>query len=467
MKKSLFRSMIKQICIPILIFALLFVPISGMTSITAKAYNPPSNLCTDAKGAILIDGKYGNVLFEKNSNNRLYPASTTKILTALLIIENGDLDDTVTVGDEVKKIPWDSSKANLKVGEQIPLRDILMGLMLPSGNDAALTGAVYIGRKINNNSSVSVDDAISSFCKLMNDRAKQLGASNSNFTNPHGYHDPNHYTTAKDLAIIAREAMKNQTFREVVATNNYKTGDISVLGGEGSKTNITHEWANSNCLLNKTINKYYYPYATGIKTGYTSDAGYCLVSSASKDGLDLISVVLNSNEKDRWVYSKGLFEYGFNNFKYHDLVSKEDIIHTSKVEGQGLNQPDILHAIAAEEFNDIVNKDDINKITQKIVWDDKFISESQNGEMLKILSSISKDQIIGKALYTLDENHIAEINLKAGEDIRKRTFADDIIYFLYKNYKYFIAFLILILLIRAKLHSKKRKRRKRKISKNK
>ncbi|MTI54103.1 MAG: D-alanyl-D-alanine carboxypeptidase [Geosporobacter ferrireducens] len=269
----------KEFILVIIIFSL---PITAQVMLAAL----------DAESVILLDQNSGEILYRQNEHKRLYPASTTKVMTALLVIENGDLDEVITVGEEINLIAEDSSKAGLVIGQKISVNDLMESLMLVSGNDSANTLAVYTARKINNEPNLDIEASLGKFQETMNQRAKELGAMDSHFTNPHGYHDSEHYSTAYDLGIITREAMKNRSFKELV--QKPENGD----------------WKNRNLLLNKN-DAHYYPFATGVKTGYTSAAGQCLISSASKNDIDLIAVVLNSSKEGRWVVSKQLLEYGF------------------------------------------------------------------------------------------------------------------------------------------------------------
>ncbi len=262
---------------------------------TAGSYDEkhPENLTAeDLKGAsaIVVDINTGRVLFEKNADKKLYPASTTKIMTALLALEYGHLDERVTVPKQITKLPKDSSLVPLKAGEKLPLIDLLYGLMLPSGNDAAVSIATFVAG--------SVDD----FVAKMNQRAEELGCENTHFANPHGYQDEDHYTTARDLALIAREAMKNETFREIVSARSYTIAATA----KSKKRKLT---TTDDMLVESSPN--YYPYEIGVKTGHHSKAGSCFVGAAQKDGVTLVSVTLKSSEKGVWTDTRRLMEYGF------------------------------------------------------------------------------------------------------------------------------------------------------------
>ncbi|GIP33952.1 D-alanyl-D-alanine carboxypeptidase family protein [Paenibacillus sp. J2TS4] len=253
------------------------------------------------EAAILMDQRTGKILFYKNDKERMYPASTTKILTALLALELGDMDEIVEVGEEAKPHPGES-KAGLVQGQRLPLRDLLHALMLPSGNDAARTIAIHIAARTSGRTDMEASEATSYFAGLMNDRARRVGAKHSHFVNPHGLHDDNHYTTARDMMLIASEAMKNEDFRSIVSTEMY----TSHSKGQPETLSFT----NTNQLLQKNSGNYFEG-ADGIKTGFTDEAGYCLVSSATRYNAGLIAVVLKSTNDRVWLDSSQLLEYGF------------------------------------------------------------------------------------------------------------------------------------------------------------
>lgn len=253
-----------------------------------------------AWAGILIDRDSGEILYAKNAGYRLNPASTTKILTALLTLEHGSLDEQIVVGTEVSLIPTDASRAGLRIGDRLTLKELLYALMLPSGSDAAYVLAVHIGGEGQKTTTLA---AMANFAENMNRRAAALGALDSHFVNPDGFHSPDHYSTPYDMALIAREAMKNPAFCEVVATPEYYP-----RGSQSSP--VKTRWENTNKLLHAK-SSYYMPEVNGIKTGTTRQAGYCLISSASRGDKKLIAVVLRSNEADLYKDSRRFLEFGF------------------------------------------------------------------------------------------------------------------------------------------------------------
>ena len=234
-----------------------------------------------AESAAVIDSFTGAFLFLKNEDAIQYPASATKILTALLVIEAGDLDKPVTV--DVSDTKVEPTKLDLQPGEQYTRRQLIYGLMLKSANDVAMA--------------LARDNAgsIESFAEKMNRRAEELGATSSHFVNPNGLHDPSHYTTAHNLALIARAAMEQPFFRQVVGTIYYTWK---------SPKGVVYQLRNHNRLLR------HFAGCNGLKTGYTRAAQQVLVSSALKEGHEVISVVLHTNKPGIWEDSKALLTYG-------------------------------------------------------------------------------------------------------------------------------------------------------------
>ena len=248
-----------------------------------------------AQTAVVIELNTGKVLYSKNAQQKVYPASTTKILTALIALEECNLDDIVTITEKASGV--EGSSIYLEVGEKISYRDLLYGLMLRSGNDAAIA------------ISDSISGSTEKFAEKMNERAKMIGAVNSNFVNPSGLFNENHYTTAYDMALIAREAMKIPEFREIAASKSYVADR-----GEGKY----------NTFYNKNKVVFEYEGGTGIKIGYTKASGRTLVASSERDGMELICVVMNAHN---WFNdSYRLMDYGYEKYELARLASAERIL---------------------------------------------------------------------------------------------------------------------------------------------
>ena len=245
----------------------------------------------NASACVLVDAGRCQIMYAKYPDERMHPASTTKIMTLLLAVERGRLDETVTIPPSASKVALDSSLVPVYPGEKMPMRDLLYGMMMRSGNDAANAVAEICA------------GSVDKFVLRMNERARELGLLSTHFTNPHGYHHDNHYTTARDLAALAAAAMQNAVFYKIATALEYtmpatkKRGPLKIRNG--------------NELLNPLSSRFY-PGALGIKSGYTSKAGFCYVGAATANGQTLIAVILQSRTRNRGFDDMArLFDYGF------------------------------------------------------------------------------------------------------------------------------------------------------------
>ncbi|GAA0076140.1 hypothetical protein UT300005_05180 [Clostridium sp. CTA-5] len=284
------RKIIKNNIIILLINIIFF----QIFSTTVKADNKiKNNFRVNARCAIALDRDSGQVLFEQNGYEIVPMASTTKILTAIIAIEQGKLDDKVTISKNAASIR--GSKVGYKAGEEITLKELVFGLMFKSGNDAAIAIAESLG------------GSIEGFAKIMNHYAKGIGVIDSHFESPHGLDSNSHYSSAYDLAILTAKGMKYDLFREIVGSKQISK----------DKYNFTRDYNNINKIL------WLIPEANGVKTGYTGGAGKCLVSSINHKGRDIIIVVLNC--PDRWnqtqkIYNHVLETVAFENHNVKELV---------------------------------------------------------------------------------------------------------------------------------------------------
>lgn len=256
-----------------------------------------------AKSAILLDAVTGEVLYYKDPVTPVFPASTAKLLTALVALDWCMEEEEVTVGDELDLVASDSTLARLRKGNVLTIRNLIEGMLVPSGNDAAYVTAAYVGKKSLGNDNASLKEAIPEFIKLMNNKAKSLGAKNSVFKTPDGYDAIGQYTTAYDMGMIGLAAADNETILET--SNKSSARNVFVDGSD-----VT--WSNTNSLINRNSGRFY-SHCLGLKTGTSTMAGRCLISAAKKDGKEVISVVMNSDAVGRWEDSLVLLKYGLGN----------------------------------------------------------------------------------------------------------------------------------------------------------
>lgn len=283
---------------------------NNTTSDNTTENDEKNNIDLYCESCILVERSTGRTAYEKDSEKKMYPASTTKVLTAILAVENCKMDDVVTITSEMtSKVPKSYTTAYLKAGEKVTVEQLLNVLLIPSANDAGFALAIHISGSVEN------------FANLMNERAKQLGCTNSNFTNPSGIHDENHYSTAKDMSLIATCAMSYPQLTDIVCKTSY------TLSPENSNTR-TFETTNSLIDSSKPS---YYEYANGFKTGFTDPAGSCIIATAKKEKMEFLAVVLNAPEPTqttvyRDIDCKNLFEYGFENYEEITKVEEPPVV---------------------------------------------------------------------------------------------------------------------------------------------
>ncbi|MDF2941226.1 MAG: putative rane protein [Herbinix sp.] len=258
------------------------------------------SISVDATAAILFDADTKKVLYYKNPVQAVFPASTAKLLTSLVAMDWCKEDEEVTIGDEITMIASDSTRAYLSKGEVLTIRNILAGMLLPSGNDAAYAMAAYVGRKSLQDPNATKEEAVAEFVKLMNNKAKKLGVKNSCFKTPDGYDAIGQYTTAYDMGLIGIAAAKNETIIDV--SHQSSSRNIFVSGED-----VT--WNNTNKLITRYSGQYYSP-AIGLKTGTSTMAGRCLIAAAENDGKEVVCVIMDSSSAGRWEDAIALLKYG-------------------------------------------------------------------------------------------------------------------------------------------------------------
>lgn len=323
----------------LLIFLLSITTFSSPLSVFADS----KDVSISSPNSVVLDYDTGKVLYEKNGNKKVYPASTTKIWTAYLVIKNvKNLDAPVEID---KDFYVDGSSMYLEKGEIFTVRELLQGLLIHSSNDAAEVLAEY------------TSGSIANFVKLMNKEAKSIGANNTHFNNPHGLPDKNHYTTAYDMALIARESMHNKIIREIVSTKSitFEKSDTAK-----SRCFTTRTFFNTNKFLTSTEKIEYkgklvdikYDIVDGIKTGYTDDAGRCLLSSAVKNGMRVITAVFKDYGTQVYTDSRTLIDYAFDTYHTKTVIKKTDYTKSKRVlftkEKELLYEPEYNYKVVLE-----------------------------------------------------------------------------------------------------------------------
>ena len=322
-----------------------------------------------AKGAILYELNTDTVLLEQDADARLYPASTTKLMTALVAMEYGNPEDIITVPAEAVDGLFELGSASyLLAGEEISFMDLMEYMLIASGNDAANAMAIHIS------------GSISAFADLMNNRAQELGCTNTHFVNPHGLHDEEHYTSARDLLRIAKAAMENPTIAEIVAK------DEVVLPITNKHPQTTTKYTTNYLISRKSTREYYYEGAIGIKTGTTTPAGLCLVAACVKGDYTYYTVVLGAEkgengERNQFIETAKLFDYGAENFSQQVMLSSSEPI--AEVPVRLSNEKDSVVVTPSENITAMLpNAFETSDLTMKYTVEESVAAPVQAGDVL-------------------------------------------------------------------------------------
>ncbi|MEX1376720.1 MAG: D-alanyl-D-alanine carboxypeptidase family protein [Eubacteriales bacterium] len=355
------------------------------------------------EAAVLVEANSGRILFDMRSNSVREPASITKIMTALLAIENSNLTDIITIDNTMAELIMGLDGASLcgfQKNESVYMEDLLYGLMLLSGADAAIAIAVHVGGTYDN------------FVQMMNDKAEELGMTKTHFKNPHGLHQSGHVTCAEDMAKLARYANKLPSFAKIVGTGKYTPTDTDKH--KYSEKGLV--WYNSNKLINGN-RTWGYDYATGIKTGFTSPAGHTLVSSAEKGSVSLISVVLKDSELGKWRNSITLFEYGFTYYDTIDLAaefSEKEIVEDVENAASTVNGSQVTLQLAPKKKVYLTEAIDMAAQVREDI-DEYFDVDIQYYEGA-LVAPIEKGQEVGIITFTYKYDHYYSDYIDSSED---------------------------------------------------
>lgn len=383
----------KKIITYIFVFIVLVAAVVPPVSVKAD-YSLSYSIQSEA--ALLVNLDTDMVLFEKNSTQKVYPASLTKIMTAILTIENiKDLDNTqislkAYVQDAIYRaniaVGGGLSLSGILKGETLSARKLLYAIMLPSGNEAAMMLADYVG-----------DGSVDYFVKLMNEKAKEIGALNTNFTNANGIHDDNQYTTAYDMYLISRYAMDLPGFMDIVNTNSY----------DGGPTNMHDNlyWQNTNKVINPSSD-YYYRYVSGIKTGSTPEAGRCLISTASKDGYNYLLVVMGApyygsdgkatTTNISFTESVAIYKLAFETFKVKTLLEKGKGLGELPL-SYGSGSKEYLLVMSGERFTALLPAEiEASSVTYKLYLPERVAAPVERGQQIGEVALILADEEVGR-----------------------------------------------------------------------
>lgn len=408
---------------------LIFQILLNITSLAASA-----DIKIGSPACVLIESSTGKILYEKNANEQRYPASTTKIMTAILTVENCKLTDVATAShNAIYSVPPSYSHASIVEGEELTIEQLLNVLLIPSANDAANILAEHIAGSIEN------------FAQMMNNKAKEIGCTNTHFVTTNGVHDDNHYSSAYDLALMGRYAMKYDAIRNIVKKTQCSLPKTNKYNKEDRVFNTSNDLLRVNNIPGP--DNYYYEYATGIKTGYTTEAGSCIIASAEKDGLEVIAVVLGAETTKegysiRYPDCKTLFNYAFDNYKLENILEPEDVVKEINV-ADATKDTSNLKVSPENAITAIIDKEQsVEELQPKIELDDN------------LSAPISAGEVVGKITYTIDNKNYST-NLVADTTVIKSGTWD----ILFKICVIILVLVILFMLLKPDKKSKKKRKK--------
>ena len=390
-----------------------------------------------APNLLLAETNSGRILYERNTNEKIYPASITKLMTAILVVENCKLDEIVTVSENaVRSVPSGYVNAKLQVDERLTVENLLNAMLIPSANDAANALAEYVG------------GSIESFSSMMNTKARELGCTGTNFSNPSGLHEEHHYTTTRDLFFISGEAIKNNTIKTIIGKTTYTLPKSNKYSKEDRVLTTT------NYMKRKELTKYYYKYCIGAKTGYTEKAKNCVIEFASKDNINLTAIVMGESGKvkgTKFLDAKQMFEYGFSRYVNKQVAQKDTVFEKITI-FNGTKETRNLATSLKSNINIVVDKDENVEIIDLKNNGNDIDKKNivKNVEYSKNKAPIQKGEVIGKVTYSYDGEEY-KTDIIANGNVEESKFLQQVI---------IVSIIVLIILIIYFLIKSKRKQSK-------
>ena len=424
----------------LILFLFLLICLISTVIVFAEDYDVPyesPEIPINATAAILVEQTTGRVLFGHNEFERRYPASMSKMLTALVALDHLDPDEIIVVGPEIHNMPSGYATQIHAEGESMTVRMLLKALMIRSGNETGRILALNVIRRTTNNPNISYEDAKREFSILMNERAQELGVQNTSFNNPYGLHSEHHFTTAYDLALIARAYMEVPLLAEIARMRTFE-GDG--LEGRYVSDALIREftWTNTNQLLPDA--NFGHPHITGIKTGFTTPAGQCFAGAATFGDLSLITIVFDSEDPGRWQDTRRLMDFGFTNFAFREIVRAGELVEHVRIINPRRGETDILAVHSYASYTALLSHAEYASLTRVITYhtllrpppvrrgegDDDYYDDG----LTRLQAPVEEGDIIGTVAYFAGDVLIAEIPIYAAATVYERTFDSDMDYFI-------------------------------------
>ncbi|MCL2361146.1 MAG: D-alanyl-D-alanine carboxypeptidase [Defluviitaleaceae bacterium] len=426
----------KILIVFLLILSFLLSTVAVFADYDEEVAPPERAIHLDATAAILMEVTTGQVLFGYNEHERRYPASMSKMLTALVVMEHLDPDEIIIVGPEIRDMPQNYTTGVHVEGEALTVRVLLKALMIRSGNETGRTLALNVIRRTQNNPDITYEAAKPLFSNLMNALAYELGAVNSNFDNPYGLHSAQHFTTAYDLALIARAYMEVPLLAEIAGMHTFEGSGTG--GRYVSDTQVRDfAWTNTNLILPEA--EFGHAHVTGLKTGFTTPAGECLAAAASFGGLSFITIVFDSESPGRWHDTRRLLDYGFFNYSFRYVARAGDHLENVRIINPRRGAPDILPVHAHESYMVLISHSQYYNLARVITYNlaltppvrrDEDDEDEIDDGLTRLQAPIEQGDHIGRVAYYYGDELVFESRLYAAYTMLERSFDSDMDYFI-------------------------------------
>jgi D-alanyl-D-alanine carboxypeptidase len=368
--------------------------------------NPPIQI--DSPSVILMEQTSGRILYARNERERRYPASMTKMLTALLVAENLELDDVIVIGQEIRGMPAGFGTNVHSEGETITVEMLLKSMLIRSVNETGRVFALNIVRQREGRHNIPYDQAERIFSAMLNEKARALGARGTHFNNPFGQHSENHFTTAYDMAVITRAFMDNPVLAEIARTRTFEGG-----------TSV-------NQMLPDAPHGH--PYIIGAKAGFTTPAGHVFAGAAYNNGMQLVSVVMGGTDTARWQDTRRLMDYGFNNFSFRETARENAIAETVTIENPRLGDSETLEIVLSRNHTELLSHAEYAALTHRITFDPLLYVETECEETV-LRAPIENGAPVGIITFTAG-GVTFEMPVLASREVIERTFDSDMDYYL-------------------------------------
>jgi len=459
----------------IIISTILLISILIISPVRVSAIVGPD---VEGRSLILMERTTGTVLFEQNSGVRIFPASTTKILSSMIMLDHIGIDEIISIGPEIHHMPQGSSRAGHREGTSISAINLLRALIIPSGNDSGIVLATEVVRRVTGDYNLTYPEMELIFAEMMNEKARELGATSSNFMNPHGFHHPNHFSTPKDMALIAQAALDIPILAEVFAEAGY--AGPGIIGDIPEGVTVTnYNWRSPNLLLHEE-SEHFFPYAIGMRTGFTDHAAHALVSAATKDGFELVAGAFQSRANTRFTDSIAMFNYGFNNYGFKHIQVDGTIVDNIPLHRPRLGEATHMDVMVVGDFIDILNLRDFGIVRENLIFNTDIFYIPTEGETPdyeydnrpRLRLPVEEGKVLGQIIYTVNGATVHYSDLIATTSASSRTMESDFYYyrdrfvgfiFSMSAIPVWIGILVIILLMIRVISKRIRRNRRRKI----